>query len=80
MMVLGVRHRGLVLFRYKHVGTLEYLDRHGHLGEGMSDWSAKKEFILNALMRSGGTIEPDALADHHIDNYIKAIGTNLPTS
>ncbi|HKB37244.1 MAG TPA: lipase family protein [Gemmataceae bacterium] len=78
-MVLGVRHRGLVLFRYKHVGTLKYLDRHGHLGEGMSDWDMKKEFTLNALMRSGGTIEPDALADHRIDNYVRAIATNLPS-
>lgn len=70
--------QGLLHFAYKHVGTLKYMDRHGQLGEGMSDWDQKKEFLANALVRSGGTFEPAAIDDHHIDNYVLAVGSNLP--
>jgi hypothetical protein len=70
----------LGLFRqysYKHVGTIEYLDRNGQLGGGMSDWDTKKGFVLNALMRNQGDPEPQALRDHHIENYVAAIQRNL---
>lgn len=70
--LFGLRH-----FTYKHVGTLEYLDRHGTLGEGMSGWEAKKDFILNGLVRNGGEPWPRAVEDHRIANYIRAIASNL---
>ncbi len=77
-MILAVRPFGLRQFTYKHVGTLEYLDRHGKLGEGMSGWDAKKEFILSGLVRAGGTPGPRAVEDHRIANYVAAIASNLP--
>jgi hypothetical protein len=70
--------QGLVHFVYKHVGTLKYLDRQGRLGEGMSDWDQKKEFLANALVRGAGNFELAAIADHHIANYVRSIGSNLP--
>jgi triacylglycerol lipase len=76
-LLVGVPGSGILHFVYKHVGTLKYLNRHGQLGEGMSDWDAKKEFLLGALARTGGRAEPAALADHHITSYVKAIATNL---
>ena len=78
LLLIGSVLGGLKQFTYKHVGTLEYLDRHGHLGEGMSDWNAKKAFILTGLMRNGGEPWPQAVEDHAIANYIAAIATNLP--
>lgn len=63
-------------YEYKHVGTLEYLDRFGHLGQGMSDWGAKKEFVMATLAETGQP-QAAALNDHRIDNYIEAIKTNL---
>jgi hypothetical protein len=56
------------------------MDRHGKLGERMSNWDQKKEFMINALMRAGGEFEPAALNDHHFWNYVKAVGSNLPKS
>lgn len=79
-LIVGVPASGIFHFVYKHVGTLEYLDRHGHLSQGMSDWVAKKDFILHALLRNGGSPWPQAVEDHHIANYVSAIGTNLPPS
>jgi hypothetical protein len=76
-MILAVRPFGLRQFTYKHVGTLEYLDRHGKLGEGMSDWDAKKEFILTGLARTGGTPWPRTTEDHHIASYVQALATNV---
>jgi hypothetical protein len=67
---------GLDYFGYKHVGTVEYLDRHGHLGGGMSDWETKKQFLLDLLPRRGA-VPQQAIEDHRIDNYISAINTNL---
>ena len=72
--------QGLLHFVYKHVGTLKYLDRNGRLGEGMSDWEQKKEFLAMALMRGQGTFEPAAIADHHIQNYVQAVGQALQSS
>jgi triacylglycerol lipase len=77
-LLVGVPGSGILHFVYKHVGTLKYMNRQGRLGEGMSNWNAKKEFLLGALVRSGGTQEPDAIADHHIGNYVKAVAVNLP--
>jgi hypothetical protein len=54
------------------------MDRHGRLGEGMSGWAAKKEFVLNGLFRAGGVPGAAATEDHRIANYIKAIAANLP--
>ena len=65
---------------YKHVGTLKYLDRNGQLGEGMSDWDQKKEFLANALIRGQGTFEPAAIDDHHIQNYVAAVGQALQST
>ena len=73
----GVPNTGLSLFRYKHVGTLKYLDRQGRLGEGTSNWETKKEFLLDVLARNNGAPEPAAVADHHIGNYVEAIKNNL---
>ncbi|HSU67742.1 MAG TPA: lipase family protein, partial [Tepidisphaeraceae bacterium] len=67
---------GLRLFTYKHVGTLEYLDRNGLLGGGMSNWDVKKAFMIDALLRAGGPW-PEAAADHFIRNYIAAIEANF---
>jgi hypothetical protein len=75
--VPGANLLGLKHFTYMHVGTLEYLDRHGTLNEGMSDWEAKKDFILTGLLRSGGEPWPRAIEDHRIENYIAALKTNL---
>ena len=75
---LGPPAQGLLHFVYKHVGTLKYMDRHGKLGEGMSNWDQKKEFMMKSLMEAGGRFEPEAVADHHIWNYVKAVGSNLP--
>ncbi len=63
-------------FTYKHVGTLKYFDRHGRLGEGMSDWEAKKDAVLGSL-EAFGQPTPDAIADHAIARYIEAIEKNL---
>jgi hypothetical protein len=76
--LFGNPAQGLLHFAYKHVGTLKYMDRHGKLGEGMSDWDQKKEFLAASLMRGQGLFEPAAVADHHIWNYVKAVGSNLP--
>jgi len=72
--------QGLLHFVYKHVGTLKYLDRNGQLGEGMSDWDQKKEFLANALIRGQGTFEPAAIDDHHIQNYVAAVGQALQST
>ncbi|MGA2619748.1 MAG: lipase family protein [Thermoguttaceae bacterium] len=76
-MVVPVPLHGVQLCRYKHVGTLEYLDRNGRLGGGMSDWERKKACVLDAMQLAGGLPEPEAISDHEIGNYIKAIATNL---
>jgi hypothetical protein len=76
--IFGRPAHGLLHFTYKHVGTLKYMGRHGKLGEGMNDWDQKKEFMMKALMETGGRFEPEAVADHHIWNYVKAVGSNLP--
>jgi hypothetical protein len=34
--------------------------------------------IDTALERADGVPEPDAIADHHIGNYVRKIATNLP--
>jgi triacylglycerol lipase len=68
---------GLHVFLYKHVGTLGYLNRQGQLGEGMSNWETKKAFILNQLSLLGGNWD-QLIADHSLDRYINAIGSNLP--
>jgi len=62
---------------YKHVGTLKYFDRHGRLGEGMSDWSAKKSYLQAALAQAG-QLGPQMVADHAIDSYIRVLAANLP--
>jgi hypothetical protein len=77
-LLLGVPGVGMLPVVYKHVGTLKYLDRHGRLGEGMSGWAAKKEFMLNALFRAGGVPGLTAVDDHHIANYVQKIAVNLP--
>jgi len=76
-MVLGVPGHGIRFFRYKHVGTLEYLNRFGTLGEGTNDWNAKKMLVLDSLERAKGIPTPDAVKDHFIGNYIDAIAKNL---
>jgi hypothetical protein len=78
-LLLGVPGVGMLPFVYKHVGTLKYLDRHGRLGEGMSDWEAKKEFVLDLLFRFGRPPGQNAAEDHRIENYIAAIAMNLPS-
>jgi triacylglycerol lipase len=78
ILLLGVPNSGLRHFAYKHVGTVKYLNRSGQLGEGMSDWDTKKDFVLHALERADGVPEPDAIADHHIGNYVKKVAMNLP--
>jgi hypothetical protein len=75
-MAVPVSLHAVQLCRYKHVGTLEYLDRHGHLDGGMSDWERKKTFVLAALERTG-IPEPEFVRDHDISSYIKAIAANL---
>jgi triacylglycerol lipase len=77
-MILPVKPFGLKMLTYKHVGTLKYLDRHGRLGEGTSDWDVKKELMMTALLRAGGTPWPRATEDHRISNYLAALATNLP--
>ena len=72
----GIPGVHLRYYQYKHVGTLKYLDRFGHLGEGMSDWEAKKDFVLQTLAETGQP-QAAALNDHRIDNYIEAIKSNL---
>lgn len=67
---------GFRSYTYKHVGTLEYLDRNGHLGGGMSNWEEKKEYILDTLRLNNGPW-PGAVADHFIANYITAIAANF---
>ncbi len=77
-LLLAVRPIGFRQFTYKHVGTPRYLDRHGKLGEGASDWDSKKDLVFNGLLRNRGEPGPRATEDHRIANYIKAIATNLP--
>lgn len=67
---------GFRIYNYRHGGTLEYLDRNGHLGGGMSNWEEKKDYILDTLRLKGGPW-PEALSDHFIANYITAISTNF---
>lgn len=66
----------LDFYTYKHVGTLKYLDRHGRLGDGMSGWETKKQFLLELLVRRGG-VPLQSVEDHRIANYVAAIATNL---
>ena len=77
-LLLAVRPIGFRQFSYKHVGTPRYLDRHGQLGEGASDWDSKKDLVFNALIRNRGEPGPRAAEDHRIKNYIAAIASNLP--
>jgi triacylglycerol lipase len=72
---LGLRH-----FAYKHVGELKYLGADGLLGESPSGWGAKKDYVLDALLRRGGTPWPQAVEDHLIANYISALASNLPAA
>jgi triacylglycerol lipase len=62
--------------RYKHVGTLRYFDRHGRLGEGMSDWAMKKDAVMDALAKAGQP-QVGAIGDHAIANYIESVQTSL---
>lgn len=61
---------------YKHVGTLAYLDRHGKLGEGTSNWNRKKELVKEQLLRQG---QPPTswFQDHLLVNYVAALEKNL---
>jgi hypothetical protein len=43
----------------------------------MSDWAAKKTFMLNAMEQAKGIPAPEFIADHCIANYIAAIKKNL---
>jgi len=76
---LPITPLGLRLYYYKHVGTLEYLNRQGQLGEGMSSWDVKKDFMMTSLLKAGGQPELDMLKDHSIANYVAAIQKNLAT-
>jgi triacylglycerol lipase len=67
---------GFHYYTYKHVGTLKYLDRHGLLGDGASDWSAKKQMMREQLVRLG---QPPTqwFQDHLLGSYISALENNV---
>jgi pimeloyl-ACP methyl ester carboxylesterase len=73
----GSLFSGFSVVRYKHVGTLKYFDRHGMLGDGASDWIAKKALVLDTLTRLGESMELYAITDHAIDQYVAAVRANL---
>lgn len=74
---LEVSAWGLGVFFYKHIGTFQYLDRHGNLGDGMSDWEVKKAFMINDVASVAADWKA-CIDDHSLDRYINAIGRNLP--
>lgn len=61
---------GFNYFRYKHVGTLRYYDRHKQPGEGTNNWTIKKNLIHARLVQMS---QPPTsfFEDHHIDNYVQ---------
>ena len=58
------------------MGTLKYLNRHGKLGEGTSDWETRTRLVLDNLNRAGGPW-PRALGDHASARYLDALAKNL---
>jgi hypothetical protein len=74
---LEVGSLGLQVLFYKHIGTLQYVDRHGNLNDGMSDWQEKKEFMVNEVATVAGQWDA-CFADHAIAKYMAAIGQNVP--
>lgn len=75
--LLGVPGQGIRLVHYQHVGTLEYLGRDGLLTDNPNLVEERKEFLLHSLTAAGGSVEPEAINDHRIANYIAAIKKNL---
>jgi triacylglycerol lipase len=71
---------GFHLFVYKHVGTLEYFDRHGQLGGGTSNWEIKKDMMLGNLeeFEHPSLQWPGPIRDHFMASYLTSIERNLP--
>lgn len=63
---------GLRLYHYKHVNSMRYFDRHGNLGDGMSDWAVKKDMILGRW-KDRGDLGPDAFKDHAMARYLENV-------
>ncbi|HUO09310.1 MAG TPA: lipase family protein [Phycisphaerae bacterium] len=69
---LGVLDTFFSQITYKHVGTLEFLDRDGLSGQAEADWDATKGEVFKALMFKGSPL-PEMVSDHLSASYISAI-------
>lgn len=60
------------IFRYKHVGTVKYLNSKGELESGPGPWKRFKDRV-KGVIDDLGKPGPDALKDHFIKRYIAAL-------